>query len=90
MNNANEILTEMSVVVTVAKFHETHDAAIAAEASVKEGSLEALSTIQVLKLLRDLEAGQRLTNAETGPDAVFAHSYSESIDLVEREISRRK
>lgn len=83
------ILTEMSVEITVGEFHRIHDIALAAETKVEAGGLDKLQTSELVSILQDLEAGQRLTKAETGPDQMYAHSYYDAIDEVKKEICKR-
>jgi hypothetical protein len=90
MENENDLLTDMKVEVTVGGFHRTHDVAGLAETIVAKGNLDKLLTSKLLNFLKNLEAGQRLTDAETGPDFMFAHSYTDSIRAVEKEIKRRR
>jgi hypothetical protein len=87
--NRNDLLSEMSIKVTVGEFHDTHDAAHQVEELLKHGA-ENLSVSELTDALQKLNAGQRLTDAETGPDAWCAHSYRDSIALAEKELRKRE
>jgi hypothetical protein len=88
--NAHEILGDMSIEITVGEFHRVHDTALEAENLVKRNKLDGLQTKELLDILSKLEAGQRLTKAETGPDMMYAHSYFDSITTVRKKIEARK
>jgi hypothetical protein len=90
MEGENVLLSDMKVEVTVGEFHRIHDVAEVAECEIKNSDLSKLSTTRLLEILRSLEAGQRLTDAETGVDAVYAHSYTDSIKAIEKVINGRK
>jgi hypothetical protein len=90
ITNAHEILGGMSIEVTVGEFHKIHDIARKAENQVNRNELEKLPTQELLDILSKLEAGERLTTAETGPDSVYAHSYFDSMSKVKKVINRRK
>lgn len=86
--NRDKLLTEMSIEVTEGEFHDTHDAAHQAEELLKQG-VKNLSVPELEDALQKLNAGQRLTDAETGPDAWCASNYRDSIALVETELRKR-
>ena len=82
-SDTDKLLGEMKVRVTTGQFHQIHDIAGDAEHEVKEHDISKFPTTKLLRLLRNLEAGQRLTNAED-------HSYSGTIGKVEKEIKKRR
>ena len=85
----NELLPEMSIEITVGEFHDTHDAAIKAKDLLKT-DISKLSLSNLKKALEKFEAGQELTDAETGPDFMYAPDYRAEIKLIEKEIEKRK
>lgn len=81
---------EMTIEVTLGDFHATHDrAGVARERTEKGKELDKLSVPGLRQILADLRAGQRLTDAEDGPDFMFAADYSLSILAVVAELRGR-
>jgi len=72
---------EMKIRVSLGEFHSTHDRAHAAQRRVLDG-LSTMSTNELTNALADLQAGQRLTNAEDGNDFMYASSYHQEIKMV--------
>ncbi len=85
----DDFVSDMEIEVTFREFHKTHDAARMAENSVKDARLEEFPTEFLVQLLATLKAGQRLTDAETGPDSHYAHSYNDNICRVMEELKTR-
>lgn len=85
----SELLPEMSIEITVGEFHDTHDAAIKAKDLLKT-DISKLSLSNLKKALKKFEAGQELSDAETGPDFMYAPDYRAEIKLIEKEIEKRK
>lgn len=79
---------EMSIDVSLGEFHGTHDKAYKAKELVRAGP-DKLSLSDLRKALAQMEAGERLSAAETGPDCMYAPDYSDEIKLAEAELERR-
>lgn len=80
---------DMSIHVSLGIFHQTHNAAINAKELLKTG-IEKLSTAKLEEILSNLRAAQRLTDAETGSDFMYATSYHDEIQQVVDQLERRK
>ncbi len=86
----NALMPEMTIKVTLAEFETTHARAGEARGRVeKRGELDKLSIAELYQVLADLRAGQRLSDAEDGPDFEFTPSYSLAILAVLAELRRR-
>ncbi len=88
MFDSSQRTPEMDVEVTLGDFHATHEAAAQARDTLK-GGVAGLSTDALNVALGKLKAAQRLTDAETGPDCMFATSYLDVISIVEAELASR-
>jgi hypothetical protein len=80
---------DMAVKVTISDFHRTHEKAGRAEGLVGKGA-KTRSVKKLRQALAELRAAQDLSNAETGPDRMYAASYREEIKKVEAELRRRR
>jgi hypothetical protein len=87
--NATEVLSQMKIKVTVGEFHSTHDKALAAQKIVQTSDLSTIPGQRLIILKGKLAAGQRLTDAEDGPDFMYATSYKDEITLIDKELQRR-
>lgn len=83
------LLEEMKGDVTVGQFHDAHDRAHKAEKLLRKG-VRNVSVEELRSALAGLQAGQRMTDAEDGPDAMFAADYTTLIRRVKRELERRE
>lgn len=87
----DEQVSEMKVAVTYRDFHGTHDKALAARKLVRESkSLKGLETARLNEMIAHMQSGQRLTDAEDGPDFMFASDYNSEIRLCQNELASRK
>lgn len=84
------VLPQMKKSVAHTEFHDTHDTAEAARDYLEGKDAKSLSTRKIRQLLGDFEAAQELTDAEDGPDFMFAASYKKEIDLLRKELKRRE
>jgi hypothetical protein len=80
----------MTINVSLGEFHSTHDVACAAKQAVTgDKDFSGMSVDQLQAFLAQLEAGQRLTDAEDDIDAWCATSYFDEIGKVKGELKRR-
>ena len=79
---------DMDIDVSLGEFHSTHDKAHEAE-KITEGDLSIFDEKTLIKTLHLLQSAQALSNAETGPDMMFAANYSEAINKVREELEKR-
>lgn len=83
---STDLVPDMNVKITRREFHKTHDKAQKAQKRVQDGNLYKLSTAEMQQILADLEAGQYLTDAETGPNFTYGPSYRSEIFLVKAKL----
>jgi len=81
-------MPDMNINISVDDFHSIRNKASDARELVEKG-MEKLTIKDLRDVLRALTAGQRLSNAETGSDSMFAPNYREDIDRVQNELKRR-
>ena len=80
---------QMTISVTLGEFHSTHERAAAARKKVHT-ELSTMNVNDLKSVLTDLQAGQRLSDAEDGPDFMYASDYNDEIWVVERELDIRQ
>ncbi len=85
----NGLIPDMKVPVGANRFHGTHDTAWQAKEKVQAGNLGAWTNAELANTLSALEAGDRMSALETGPDAGDAPNYYEEIKRVQKEMARR-
>ena len=88
--DGSHLTPDMNIRISLDNFHGTHAVAWKAKEKVQKGNLATWSRKKLKKARRALRAGQRLTNAESGSDAMFASSYHDEIALVEKELRKSK
>lgn len=81
-------VSDMNIPVTHNEFHDTHRDAGEAKRRF-EREKEHLTSDDLREIHRKLLAGQRLTDAETGPDCMFATSYHNDIRAVSEALKAR-
>ena len=80
---------DMRIDVSLGTFHDTHDVAGEALERVRKG-LKGVGRKELKELLANLEAGQDLTDAETGIDAMYAMQYNDEIKLVRQALKNKE
>ncbi len=88
MYDPSQQTPDMDLVVSLGVFHDTHSAAHQVKDALKNG-VEKLSSDELRTALAKLQAGQRLSDAETGPDFMFAANYIDAIITVQSELASR-
>ena len=79
---------DMSIDVSLGEFHGTHDKAREAEKIIEE-DLSVFDEKTLIITLNALRTAQTLSDAETGPDMMYAPSYIEAINKVREELKKR-
>lgn len=76
----------MECKVTVSTFHNVHDMASEAQRQFKEGKYLTKDDLRII--LAKLQAGQSMSDAETGIDFMFAPRYNDDIRAVRAAIAK--
>ena len=85
--DSSALTPEMRIDISLGEFHSTHDRAHTAQRKVLN-KLSTMSTDELATVLADLQAGQRLTDAEDGDDFMYASSYHQEIKMVVEAIRK--
>lgn len=85
----NELTPDMKINVTLGEFHDTHDRAGDTKEKMKKVPFAQWSKEDLEAGLAALRAAQRLTDAETSSDFMFAMGYDDEIRILKDALAQR-